>query len=298
MSDDARENAAWQRLRADANAEEILRLRAELDRHRVAGDELAADADAGSRDPALGRPAAVPTDGQPPADLPPVYLAADVWSALRLPDAGFAGYYERNGWAETWAVLMAAVRGPGRCGRDVDGAPCVLAPHSESTPCHGASDVGSSEPLPWRAAPGDDTAPEPGGLRGLLAKVGVDVAGKVITVDGREVSPEQPAPTVFRADDGREWRSDRQAPADDTTAPDTETKTWTEYRVEGTRADGTHWSLDEITDLDGTRKVAALAGGTVRPTEVRTITTTRTETPWAPVPRAAARPSRDGGEPT
>lgn len=92
------------------------------------------------------------------AAAPPVYLAADVWSALHLPDGEFEGYYERNGWAETWAVLMAAVRGPARCGRDVDGEPCVLDPHSESTPCYCAGDVSSSEPLPWPADPADDTA--------------------------------------------------------------------------------------------------------------------------------------------
>lgn len=78
----------------------------------------------------------------------PVYLAADVWQALHLPVEEFDGYYERNGWGETWAVLMAAVRGPAKCGRPVDGEVCVLAPHSESAPCYGASDVGSSEPLP------------------------------------------------------------------------------------------------------------------------------------------------------
>jgi hypothetical protein len=90
----------------------------------------------------------VPDAGQ----APPVYLALDVWQALHLPVGEFDGYYQRNGWAETWAALMAGVRGPAQCGRPVDGEVCVLAPHSESAPCYGARDVGSSEPLPFLPA--------------------------------------------------------------------------------------------------------------------------------------------------
>lgn len=91
---------------------------------------------------------------------PPTYLALDVWQALGLPVDQFDGYYERNGWAETWAVLMAAVRGPAQCERPVDGDVCVLAPHSESNPCYAASDVGSSEPLPFPpAVPDGEDAP-------------------------------------------------------------------------------------------------------------------------------------------
>ena len=83
-------------------------------------------------------------------EKPPVYLASDLWSALRLPDAEFDGYYERNGWADTWSNLLAEVRlrsGARPCGQDADGEPCVLMTESHLVH-YGASDVGSSEPLP------------------------------------------------------------------------------------------------------------------------------------------------------
>lgn len=77
---------------------------------------------------------------------PPAYLAQDLWMALGLPVDQFAGYYERNGWAETWAVLLSAVRGPEICGEPAGfGELCVLAPHSVG-PHIGRSDVGRSEP--------------------------------------------------------------------------------------------------------------------------------------------------------
>ncbi|MFB9283144.1 hypothetical protein [Pseudoclavibacter helvolus] len=83
-------------------------------------------------------------------EKPPVHLASDLWSALRLPDAEFDGYYERNGWADTWSNLLAEVRlrsGARSCGEDADGEPCVLMTESHLVH-YGASDVGSSEPLP------------------------------------------------------------------------------------------------------------------------------------------------------
>lgn len=85
-------------------------------------------------------------------EKPPVYLAFDLWSALRLSDADaeFDGYYERNGWADTWSNLLAEVRlrsGARPCGQDADGEPCVLMTESHLVH-YGESDVGSSEPLP------------------------------------------------------------------------------------------------------------------------------------------------------
>jgi hypothetical protein len=41
---------------------------------------------------------------------PPVYLATDLWQALGLPIEEFGAYYERNRWANTWSVLLGAVR--------------------------------------------------------------------------------------------------------------------------------------------------------------------------------------------
>lgn len=78
---------------------------------------------------------------------PPVYLAMALWMALGLPVQEFDAYYQRNGWADTWANLLSAVRGPAICGAYVDGEVCVLAPHDVG-PHMGRSDVGTSEPLP------------------------------------------------------------------------------------------------------------------------------------------------------
>lgn len=84
------------------------------------------------------------------ASRPPVYLALDLWLAMGLEAGEFDAYYDRNGWADTWSNLLQGVRtrsGLQRCGVLVDGEPCVtivdhIGPHI------GASDVGSSEPLP------------------------------------------------------------------------------------------------------------------------------------------------------
>lgn len=98
--------------------------------------------------------AAVPPPAVPPTpEVKPewTYLILDLWQALGCPVEQFDGYVERNGPADTWAALLAAVRNPGRCLRPVDGDPsdlCVLAPHSETSPCYGAGDVGSTELLP------------------------------------------------------------------------------------------------------------------------------------------------------
>ena len=81
---------------------------------------------------------------------PPVYLALDVWQALGLPVGEFDSYYERNGWADTWANLMYAPGGVSRrpiCGVAVGGEACVLREHGNG-PHMGAGDVGSTEALP------------------------------------------------------------------------------------------------------------------------------------------------------
>lgn len=85
---------------------------------------------------------------------PQAYLALDLWQALHLPVGEFDGYFERNGWGTTWPILLHEVRGPATCTRLTDdGEPCVLSPHSETFPCYGAGDVGSSEPLPAPTRP-------------------------------------------------------------------------------------------------------------------------------------------------
>lgn len=81
---------------------------------------------------------------------PPAYLAADVWMALGLNSREFDGYFDRNGWAETWAALCDRVRdlsGRGHCLAPVDGEFCGLRPHAVG-PHMGPSDLGRGEPLP------------------------------------------------------------------------------------------------------------------------------------------------------
>lgn len=83
---------------------------------------------------------------------PPVYLALDLWQALDLPMREFDSYYERNGWADTWSNLLAEVRRSARFDACTavtdDGEPCVMQMLGHIGPHIGASDVGSSEPLP------------------------------------------------------------------------------------------------------------------------------------------------------
>lgn len=98
---------------------------------------------------------------------PPTYLALDLWVALGCDPAAFDAYYERHGWAETWAALLHAVRearGERPCGEMVDGEPCVLLPHT-MTPHTGASDVGSGEHVPWVRAQPDEPMMPPETLR-------------------------------------------------------------------------------------------------------------------------------------
>lgn len=83
------------------------------------------------------------------SDAPPVYLALDLWMALGLDSSDFDRYYERNGWADTWAALLAEVRKTHIpvCGELTDeGEPCVLHEHAKG-PHYGADDVGYGESL-------------------------------------------------------------------------------------------------------------------------------------------------------
>lgn len=101
-----------------------------------------ADALAGFRRSELPQPSAA-------RPAPPVYLAADLWDALGAPTADFDSYYARNGWADTWANLLGAVRDhfKPKCEEDVEGEPCALTA-GHLTPHYGPSDVGRSEPVP------------------------------------------------------------------------------------------------------------------------------------------------------
>lgn len=92
-------------------------------------------------------------------DTPPIYLALDLWQAMGMDSREFDAYYERNGWADTWANLLGDVRekyGRQVCGAENDGEVCVmLAPHIG--PHMSAEDVGSFEPLPIHTdGSGDD----------------------------------------------------------------------------------------------------------------------------------------------
>jgi hypothetical protein len=81
---------------------------------------------------------------------PPGYLVADLWSAIYGDSEGADSYMNRNGWAETWAGLLSAVRvirGDRVCGQDAGGEPCGLLEHSSGIH-YGDGDLGTSEPLP------------------------------------------------------------------------------------------------------------------------------------------------------
>lgn len=85
-------------------------------------------------------------------EIPAVQVAHDLWIALRLPGEEFEGYWDRNGWATTWAVLLDAVRGwqyPCQEPTSGDYQACVL-PKGHAGPHYGKGDVGVSEPLPER----------------------------------------------------------------------------------------------------------------------------------------------------
>jgi hypothetical protein len=84
-------------------------------------------------------------------EQPPVYLALDVWMALGLDSRAFDAFYERNGWADTWSILLDAVREDNvpKCGAMTDEGPCVLYRHNIGPHMVG-DDVGRSEPLPER----------------------------------------------------------------------------------------------------------------------------------------------------
>jgi hypothetical protein len=86
---------------------------------------------------------------------PPIYLALDLWMALGMDSRGFDGYYERNGWATTWSVLLDAVRTADHCEMPITmDEDCVLRT-GHIGPHMGPSDVGSSEPLPRVPEPSD-----------------------------------------------------------------------------------------------------------------------------------------------
>lgn len=82
--------------------------------------------------------------------MPDAYLALDLWSALGLDASDFDAYYERNGWAGTWANLLGEIRSRSlpACDRVEYGEQCELI-GGHIGPHMGASDVGSSEPLPF-----------------------------------------------------------------------------------------------------------------------------------------------------
>lgn len=85
------------------------------------------------------------------SDAPPAYLALDLWMALGLDSNLFDGYYDRNGWANTWANLLHHVRlstSEPCSGVDDQGDQCVLTEHAIG-PHYSEHDVGSSEPLPF-----------------------------------------------------------------------------------------------------------------------------------------------------
>ena len=82
--------------------------------------------------------------------MPDAYLALDLWIALGLDSRDFDAYYERNGWANTWANLLGEIRSRSlpACAVIEYGEQCELI-GGHIGPHMGASDVGSSEPLPF-----------------------------------------------------------------------------------------------------------------------------------------------------
>ena len=98
------------------------------------------------------------------ADAPPIYLALDLWMALGLDSRHFDAYYERNGWANTWANLCGGVRDA--VGRE----PCLALIENEYCqldfghigPHMGESDLGYGEPLPLRTSTEAETGADRG----------------------------------------------------------------------------------------------------------------------------------------
>lgn len=120
---------------------------------------------------------------------PPVYLALDLWQSLNLPLGEFDGYYERNGWADTWSNLNHEIRlrsGATACGNTDSGEPCVLLTPNHPVH-HGFSDVGSFEPLPIPEQ-SDLSDPETGVAYIAMIRVQVDIEydGGINTPDAYE----------------------------------------------------------------------------------------------------------------
>jgi hypothetical protein len=84
---------------------------------------------------------------------PPAYLALDLWVALGMDSNDFDAYYERNGWADTWANLLAAVRDKPTCWEPVDPDDYCCLSEGHGGPHYGSRDVGLSEPLPLPKPP-------------------------------------------------------------------------------------------------------------------------------------------------
>jgi hypothetical protein len=126
---------------------------------------------------------------------PPVYLAADLWMALDLPIGEFDAYYDRNGWADTWANLLGSVRSlAGRpvCPVIVDGEPCELL-DGHIAPHMGFTDLGSSEPLPPTVhQPGEQHGCSYCGRDGALS-VGVDDDGDHICAECAKPTESEPS---------------------------------------------------------------------------------------------------------
>lgn len=79
------------------------------------------------------------------------WMTADLWSSLGLDD-DFNSYMDRNGFGETWAVLLGRVRDAAQGVAPCTAEKCVLR-GGHRGPHYSAGDVGTSEPLPGTVSP-------------------------------------------------------------------------------------------------------------------------------------------------
>ncbi|MET8648493.1 hypothetical protein [Nocardia aurea] len=79
------------------------------------------------------------------------WMTADLWSSLGL-DGDFNSYMDRNGFGETWAVLLGRVRDTAQGAVPCTAEKCVLR-SGHRGPHYSAGDVGTSEPLPGAVTP-------------------------------------------------------------------------------------------------------------------------------------------------
>lgn len=85
---------------------------------------------------------------EPMSQAPPIYLALDLWMALGFDPAEFDGYFDLNGWGDTWPALLDVVKGPRTpCAKPLSASDWCVFAEGHGGPCYGADDVGPPNEL-------------------------------------------------------------------------------------------------------------------------------------------------------